>query len=138
MNLTALRTLAYVSSATRQLGEEDLLCLAYAAQRFNTSVGVTGLLVFNCGEFAQVIEGSYDAVAEVFARIQKDDLHHEIRVFVDERVHRKLYSDWAMLTSTVDSTNALKAILQFALEKREGDVTTGQIDAARELLNRLL
>ena len=122
--MTALRTLAYISTATRELSQDELLRVGYGAQRFNETVGVTGLLVFDSRQFAQVIEGSSEAITEVFARIEKDDLHREIRVFVDEPVHRRIYTDWAMLTSIEHGSGPVRIILQFALEK--GTVTRRQ------------
>ncbi len=138
MTQSHLQTLAYVSTASHEPSESDLLGLAYGAQRFNESAGVTGLLIFDRGEFLQVIEGPESAIAEVFERIAKDSLHHDIRVFVSEPIETRFYPDWAMLNSVEHSAASLKVILQFALDNRTAATTLGQIEAAHRILSRIV
>ena len=132
-----LRTLAYVSVAARELTDSELLQLVYGAQRFNYSVSVTGLLIFDHEGFLQTIEGSPTAVDEVFARIRKDTLHKDITVFVDESIEKRLYPDWAMLNSMEHASGPLRSMVQYAMDSSAAQLTAGQIEAARLTLDRI-
>ena len=111
--------------------------MAYRAQRFNTSVGVTRLLVFDRGQFAQVIEGAHESVDKVVARIRDDALHRGIQIFIDEPIESLLFPNGSMLNSIGRSIGSLKIFLQFALDKGAADMAPGQIEATRHILDRL-
>lgn len=66
------------------------------AQTANAAVGVTGLLVFNKGYFAQVLEGNCQAVEEIFERIQNDNRHAAIVVLEFKPVSERLFARWSM------------------------------------------
>jgi hypothetical protein len=132
-----LRCLAYISTATDAVTEGDLLRLVASAQRFNASVSVSGLLIYGDQGFLQTIEGPNDAITQVFNRIVTDPAHKDIRVFVDERITRRLYPDWAMLIVTDAMALTLKSMMQYALDLRPCPLSTGQIEAATQSLQRL-
>ena len=52
-----LRSIAYISSVTRALSDEELERLLVDARSFNESVGVTGVLLYNGNSFFQYFEG---------------------------------------------------------------------------------
>ena len=57
-----------------------ILSLLEAARTRNGRLGITGALMFNEGRFAQVLEGSREAVTEVFQSIKNDRRHSDIAV----------------------------------------------------------
>ncbi len=62
----------------------------------NAKVGVTGALMFNSGCFAQVLEGSQDAVEGVFERIQQDERHGDVSLLAFDPVPARAFEAWSM------------------------------------------
>ena len=82
-------------------GDEDEQAAAVAgilalSKRNNARVGVTGALVFSAGSFAQVLEGSRQAVETTFERIQRDPRHSDVSVLQCEAVAARGFSNWSM------------------------------------------
>ncbi|MGX7744678.1 BLUF domain-containing protein [Rhodopseudomonas parapalustris] len=67
-----------------------------ASRRHNHKLGITGALIFNCGFFAQVLEGPRDAVERIFAVIRKDPRHNKIQVITAAEVEAREFPDWTM------------------------------------------
>jgi hypothetical protein len=67
-----------------------------ASRRNNTSVDVTGALMFNAGCFAQVLEGPRSAVEHTFERIQQDARHGDVSVLSFGPVAGRAFDGWSM------------------------------------------
>ncbi len=135
--MTALRTLAYTSTQAKTLSEGKIRRLVDGAQRYNAAIKVTGLLIVDHTGFLQTIEGESPAIDDVFARIQSDPTHHDIRIFVDEPITHRVYPDWSMFNTMDSSLDTIRVVLQYASENHLSRMTTGQIAAVRESLERI-
>ncbi|PZA11677.1 phosphonate transporter [Rhodopseudomonas palustris] len=67
-----------------------------ASRRHNDALGITGALIFNCGFFAQVLEGPRDAVELIFEVICKDPRHNKIQVISAGEVEAREFPHWTM------------------------------------------
>lgn len=68
-----------------------------ASARFNNQRnGVTGALLFNNGCFAQVLEGTTEALEETFERIQQDSRHGDVNLLAFGTAHSRSFNDWSM------------------------------------------
>jgi Sensors of blue-light using FAD len=114
MNQTknALRSLAYVSRCTRNVTVFMLGELLVKSQRMNNDVGVTGLLIYSSGLFAQTIEGESHVIDMVYARIANSPLHTDLRVFFDEQIQARLYPTWAMMSNTAMGNEKLAKFIR--------------------------
>ena len=97
-----LRSLLYVSSAVRILDQSELLDLLQVSRNCNELAGITGLVVYEEGNFIQVLEGPSEAVEETMRRIRNDVRHHMILVLLDNEISERLFGSWAMAFATVD------------------------------------
>lgn len=88
--------LIYVSTATREMQDEDLHAILESSIRHNTAQAVTGLLLYAEGNFMQVLEGSAYAVNETMDRIRADARNHDIHVLEVREIERREYGDWSM------------------------------------------
>jgi len=86
----------YVSSAVRLMTDEELLELLEMSRRNNERLEVTGLLLYQDGNFMQLIEGPDRAVVELQQRIELDPRHRQIITILREPTEERLFSDWAM------------------------------------------
>lgn len=91
-----LTQLIYVSTATREMQDEDLRAILESSIRHNTAQAVTGLLLYAEGNFMQVLEGPAAAVEETMGRIRADVRNHDIHVLEHRRVDRREFGDWSM------------------------------------------
>lgn len=100
--------LGYVSTPTRPMLREDLLSLLSTARRINQEHGVTGLLLFDGGSFLQVLEGSQDAVQEIFGHIAEDERHRDVDVLFEEHVADPEFEHWSMGFQAIDGVDWLE------------------------------
>lgn len=62
----------------------------------NKRTGVTGALIFDRGDFGQVLEGSTQALRETFRRIRLDVRHFRVTVIELCSIEERAFSDWSM------------------------------------------
>lgn len=91
-----LHSLVYVSSAVRAVSEADLRHLVSRAQQRNRQCAVTGVLLFDSGNFMQYLEGPADGLAAVYQRIRQDRLHTDLIEISNQPPRARLFAQWAM------------------------------------------
>lgn len=72
---------------------EDLLA---SARRHNLRRGVTGLLLFSGGHFAQLLEGTPEAMRETMAAIEADPRHEAVTRLVETPIAQRRFGAWSM------------------------------------------
>lgn len=78
-------------------GEPGLERILSGARKTNSSIGITGLLLYHCGEFVQILEGDRDAVMHVYNNIiVADPRHCSINLCWDATVAQRGFADWSM------------------------------------------
>ena len=92
----ALIELVYVSSATRDVTEEQLKTILTASRDQNAKVGVSGVLLYHDGTFFQYLEGTSEAVEQVFGRISASSLHSGIIELVRGPIDHRNFAEWSM------------------------------------------
>lgn len=95
--------LAYVSRATGEVTESTLADIAVTAQRRNTMVGVTGLLLWSHGCFFQLLEGEPGAISRLFESIERDPRHTDVVTVYFGAAPQRYFSPWAMGVFNVDA-----------------------------------
>lgn len=97
-----MRSLLYLSSATRPINDNELLDILKVSRRNNQRVGVTGMLLYRGGNFIQVLEGPDDAVQETYDRIERDNRHADVMMVLNEKISERRFSEWSMGFQNVD------------------------------------
>lgn len=92
----SLKSQIYVSSAVTPLDDQALMALLAQARRNNAAHGVTGMLLYDSGNFMQALEGPADAVDATFARIRRDSRHKSIIAMHAEYLMERAFADWTM------------------------------------------
>lgn len=88
--------LVYISHASRPLLEEDLLDILSKSRQHNKKHHITGMLLYLNEKFIQVLEGKYDAVKEVYAKIKEDPRHHKVSVVLEGNTEHRIFKNWSM------------------------------------------
>jgi len=91
-----MHAIAYVSSGSWNLLQEQLDRIVSESRRLNALHGITGVLLYCDGNFMQYIEGEEDAVVETFARIRASESHYQINELMNQPILEREFSDWAM------------------------------------------
>ena len=91
-----LHTIIYVSSANHLFPNHELQELLHSARENNRRVGVTGVLLYNDGNFMQCIEGPKKELFELYEKIGKSTRHHGIIELVNESIEEREFGDWDM------------------------------------------
>ena len=66
------------------------------ARAKNTSLGITGALLFYEGWFAQTLEGGEKDVRALYAHIEKDQRHASVQLCEESGSKPRAFSRWAM------------------------------------------
>lgn len=91
-----IHRLAYFSSASRVLSQDDLNDILSVAQARNAADHITGMLLFHDGSFFQVLEGEQAVIAACYDRIRRDLRHTGCLKMLDQPSVDRFFPDWAM------------------------------------------
>lgn len=75
---------------------DEIESILASSRRNNSSVAITGALIFNSGIFAQVLEGTRFDIEATFERIQRDERHGEVQVLAFAPVRSRTFPSWSM------------------------------------------
>jgi hypothetical protein len=88
--------LAYVSSATRLLSADELHELLETCRAINAARQVTGALLYQDGNFMQVIEGERDVIETLYETITRDSRHRNLTVLIRGTTPEPQFGAWSM------------------------------------------
>ena len=91
-----LLSLVYVSTARTRLRETELEQLLSLCRACNQQNAVTGVLLYNDGNFMQYLEGPDTAVRQIYQRICADPRHGQLIELMLEPITERVFSTWAM------------------------------------------
>ncbi|CDZ97636.1 BLUF domain [Phaffia rhodozyma] len=118
--------LVYCSSSySRNISSEDIQTILRQARRNNTSLGITGLLLYRDGQFVQFLEGPRVVVTPLYDRISCDPRHNTIITLINQVVQKRDFESWSMGFREVAQPRSQPA----------GSSTAIEADAFNDLLN---
>ena len=94
--MPALQRIFYVSRVADSGTPVDVRHILGRSRMRNRRLDVTGMLAYSGRHFAQVLEGSTEAVDELVAAVAADSRHADFRVVFRKSIDRREYSDWDM------------------------------------------
>ncbi len=98
----------YVSQAKKPMNAAELELLLSHSRKWNTTKGLTGLLLYRyseeseSGHFIQMLEGEEREVRTLFDTIKRDKRHHTVLTFGSGNMETRMFSDWAMGFKNMD------------------------------------
>jgi len=94
--MSDLCTLVYVSTATRLMSDEELQAMLKKAMAHNHVNGLTGVLLYDEGNFMQCLEGPRSAVMETYGRIKVNPAHRGLTELLLEPIAARSFEGWDM------------------------------------------
>ncbi|WP_019517102.1 BLUF domain-containing protein [Sphingomonas sp. Mn802worker] len=117
------RRIVYSSIATARADDETQIDILRQSRANNGLNGISGVLLSDGKRFLQVLEGTPEAIAHVFAQISADPRHAEVRTLNDELDSRRIFSGWTMASmSDKRESDAVRERLQVLLRSAPADI----------------
>lgn len=85
-----------VATAPGAMLDADVRAICALAQLHNFRAGITGILTYQHGRFAQLLEGPRTELRALMSRIVVDTRHHSLKMMADGPIHIRRYADWSM------------------------------------------
>jgi len=97
--------LLYASRATAPLTAPVVDSILAQSRAHNPRLGITGVLCYSQDLFLQVLEGSRDAVCELYNTIVRDERHDHVRILSYEEIAERRFGNWTMGHVDVTTVN---------------------------------
>jgi len=91
-----LLSIAYVSTATQEMTDDDIAEILTTARRNNGRIGLTGALLFHGGRFIQILEGPPEEVSARFEIISADPRHRVVQKVRELVILERQFPEWTM------------------------------------------
>lgn len=89
-------SLLYRSTALQPPTERELGQLIRSSQLRNRALGITGMLVYENGQYLQSLEGPPDAMEQIWSSIRRDPRHCSIEILKQTLTPGRMFSGWDM------------------------------------------
>ena len=129
--------LVYISCATRDMSEQDLLDLLKQARENNEKYNVTGLLLYAKENFMQVLEGEAAIVDEIYEAILRDDRNTRNTIIQRKNIESRNFPQWSMGFKTYNDIppKMIRGYSNFLSEKVSPEDIEKQQNGILSLLN---
>jgi hypothetical protein len=97
-----MKSIVYLSDASVDFSETDLVALAEHAAATNYQLDVTGYLCFSRNRFLQYLEGEAETVDALLSSIRKDPRHKFIYEIELNDIDQRVFDHWSMRYITAD------------------------------------
>jgi methanogenic corrinoid protein MtbC1 len=101
-NREALSTIVYRSRAVHDMSPPALHDLAVSSEQRNRREALTGLMLYDSGQFFQWLEGPPASVGKVMASIVQDRRHTNIEILSNQVATARTFGDWGMKLATLN------------------------------------
>jgi hypothetical protein len=97
--------LVYASTSVNPFTNEELLQLLEQARQNNERLGITGMLLYESGDFMQALEGEEDEVHSLCTQIARDPRHKNLVTLLDAPCAQREFPDWSMGFRNLDDAD---------------------------------
>jgi Sensors of blue-light using FAD len=128
--------LVYVSTATPLVDLVEIQQLLDRAQQRNARAGLTGVLLYDAGNFMQYVEGPADALARVYASIRGSRLHTGVIEILREPIRVREFPEWSMAFRSAAAFGLSHPAPRDELLMPSGNATPAAMSPARTILSK--
>lgn len=91
-----MKRVMYVSRTTRKPTKGELADILAGSRLRNAKHEITGILVYDRGYFAQILEGPVEAVDQLLRNIAGDPRHDEYMLVSEGSIEERYFGGWEM------------------------------------------
>jgi hypothetical protein len=118
--MNPLHSIAYVSSARTEIPAAKLELLLRKARLYNSTHGITGVLLYSGGNFLQFLEGPTHAVMQAYHRIRLSPLHGDLIELISEPTPSRHFAGWSMAHRSISWENLMRVQAAFQPDLAQG------------------
>lgn len=128
--------LIYVSSATKEMSQQELVELLSQSREKNQLLNITGMLLYSGGNFFQILEGEKNSVEELYAKITKDERHTDCIMIDESEIKDRTFPNWSMgfKNLNLESKESLAGYSEFLNKKLNPKDFLNKVDEVFGLL----
>ncbi|MBU2945197.1 BLUF domain-containing protein [Zobellia uliginosa] len=119
--------LVYTSKANADFGLQKVQEMLVKARDSNAQQNITGCLLYFNERFIQYLEGDEITVKELYAKIEEDSRHSEVKLLSQSRIHNREFITWRMAFEHLKSENSdlqyLKLLVATFFENPENSLS---------------
>jgi len=132
-------TICYVSTARRDIDQNKIHELFYNSCQNNIAQGISGILLYNEGNFMQILEGSRSNIISLFQAIKKDQRHSDIITLFEKPIPYCIFKGYNSGFSTIENNDHIENLNNYLtlLEFIEDTNTSVVISALHRFLNTI-
>ena len=101
--------LIYHSQAKPHISEDDHADILSVARSFNRENDITGCLLYHKGQFLQLLEGDFEKLNNLYARIREDKRHENVITLHMKEIEERIFDDWSMAYKAIEDSDIIKA-----------------------------
>lgn len=130
--------MVYVSSASRDMGEEDLVSLLEQSRIRNKKQSVTGMLLYAEKMFFQLLEGEKSDVDDIYEDVVRDNRNKWNIVLLEEEISKRTFPDWSMGFKHLSGkeVSSIGGFTDFLDQEVNPEYFKGKSDLALKLLHQ--
>ncbi len=102
-----MKSLLYRSVARADLGSDDIFEIVRHSSENNGARGLSGFLIYQQGQFLQLLEGEASQIDDLLAKVRCDPRHHSFEVLCEGSIERKSFPNWRMHRVIAPDSNAM-------------------------------
>lgn len=103
--------LIYHSQASPNLAENEHENILSTAREFNQAHNITGCLLFHKGQFLQMLEGEFETINQLYAKIRKDKRHQDVITLHMKEIESRIFDKWSMAYKVIDDNRFVKELV---------------------------
>ncbi len=96
-----LSQLVYISSRKAHCTPAQIEKILQACQKNNSSLDITGVLLYSETKFIQYLEGDARQILKLYDQIKGDDRHEQVRMLSYGTIQSRAFPSWHMATKAL-------------------------------------
>ncbi len=122
-----LSHLVYVSTRTPICTDAEIQKILASCTKNNSSLDITGVLLYSNTNFVQYIEGEYQGIISLYDKIKNDDRHKSAVLISSAPINERSFPSWQMGSKKIDtSTIEFQTTMHDADKKIFNEILAGK------------
>jgi hypothetical protein len=119
-----LSHLVYISARKSNCTQQEIDKILASCEKNNSSIDITGVLLYSENQFIQYIEGDYKILISLYDKIKTDNRHRNPVLISSAPIHNRCFPNWQMGSKKIDT--------------RDVDFQTAITEADRQIFQSIL
>lgn len=115
-------TLCYVSSARKSLSNTDINHLFTVNKRNNIDLDISGILIYNNGNFFQILEGEKSKLDHLFSKINDDERHYNVIKLINSTIDNRIFKEYNSGFILTNNSTEIKQLTNYLNWLKEADL----------------